>query len=60
MDAQRGNSLHCTAENSIPIKKSSKNSSNQRYEVHPIGGEIEESHYGGTCSHCIQQFNFNY
>ena len=35
----------------------SKNSSNHRYEVHPIGGEIEETHHGYTCSHCTQQFN---
>ena len=27
-------------------KKSSKNSSNHRYEVHPIGGELEETHHG--------------
>ena len=29
-------------------KKSSKNSSNHRYEVHPIGGELEETHHGYT------------
>ena len=34
--------------------------SNHRYEVHPIGGEIEETHHGYTCSHCTQQFNINY
>ena len=22
-----------------------------------VGGEIEESHHGYTCSHCTQQFN---
>ena len=35
-------------------KKSSKNSSNHRYEVHPIGGELEETHHGYTCSHCTR------
>ena len=30
--------------------------SNHRYEVHPIGGEIEETHHGYTCSHCTQRF----
>ena len=34
-------------------------SSNHRYEVHPIGGETEESHHGYTCSHCTKQFNIN-
>ena len=34
-------------------------SSNHRYEVHPIGGEIEETHHGYTCSHCTQRFNIN-
>ena len=38
-------------------KKSSKNSSNHRYEVHPIGGELEETHHGYTCSHCTRYFN---
>ena len=33
--------------------------SNHRYEVHPIGGEIEETHHGYTCSHCTQRFNIN-
>ena len=27
--------------------------SNHRYEVHPIGGEIEETHHGYTCSKVI-------
>ena len=31
-------------------------SSNHRY---PIGGGIEESHHGYTCSHCTQRFNIN-
>ena len=30
-----------------------------RYEVHPTGGEIEESHHEYTCSHCTRQFNIN-
>ena len=29
------------------------------YEVHPIGGEIEETHRGYTCSHCTQRFNIS-
>ena len=33
--------------------------SNHCYEVHPIGGETEESHHGYTCSHCTKQFNIN-
>ena len=35
-------------------------SSNHHYEVHPIGGETEESHHEYTCSLCTRQFNINY